>query len=140
MLTAICSDPVTILTCLLVLAVAAVNGWTDAPNAIATAVCTGALSFRRAVCLAALCNLLGLMWVTAVNTAVAETLFSIAGFGADTQAARSALCGRAVRRCPVVHRCLAVRASPPARATVWPPPSPEPPWLCPAARCTPGPG
>lgn len=92
MLTAICSDPVTILTCLLVLAVAAVNGWTDAPNAIATAVCTGALSFRRAVCLAALCNLLGLMWVTAVNTAVAETLFSIAGFGTDTQAARSALC------------------------------------------------
>ena len=92
MLTAICSDPVTILTCLLVLAVAAVNGWTDAPNAIATSVCTGALSFRRAVCLAALCNLLGLMWVTAVNTAVAETLFSIAGFGADTQAARSALC------------------------------------------------
>lgn len=92
MLTAICSDPVTVLTCLLVLAVAAVNGWTDAPNAIATAVCTGALSFRRAVCLAALCDLLGLIWVTAVNTAVAETLFSIARFGADAQAARSALC------------------------------------------------
>ncbi|HCO62233.1 MAG TPA: inorganic phosphate transporter, partial [Clostridiales bacterium] len=38
---------------LLVLAVIFVNGWTDAPNAIATAVGTGALSFRRAVALAA---------------------------------------------------------------------------------------
>ena len=92
MLTEILSDPVATLTCALVLAVVAVNGWTDAPNAIATAVCTGALSFRLAVGLAALCNLAGLVWITAVNTSVAETLFSIAGFGADTQAARSALC------------------------------------------------
>ena len=92
MLAEILSDPVAALTCALVLAVVAVNGWTDAPNAIATAVCTGALSFRRAVGLAALCNLAGLMWVMAINTAVAETLFDIAGFGQDLQAARSALC------------------------------------------------
>lgn len=92
MLTEILSDPVAALTCALVLAVVVVNGWTDAPNAIATAVCTGALPFRRAVGLAALCNLAGLMWVTAVNTTVAETLFAIAGFGPDTQSARSALC------------------------------------------------
>ena len=32
---------------LLVLSVIFVNGWTDAPNAIATAVGSGALSFRR---------------------------------------------------------------------------------------------
>ena len=88
----ILSDPVAALTCALVLAVVAVNGWTDAPNAIATAVCTGALSFRRAVGLAAVCNLLGLVCVTAVNASVAETLFTIAGFGQNTQAARSALC------------------------------------------------
>ena len=92
MLTAILSDPVTALTCALVLAVVAVNGWTDAPNAIATAVCTGAMSFRRAVGLAALCNLLGLGWAVLFSPAVAEALFSIAGFGADTRAARSALC------------------------------------------------
>ncbi len=92
MLTDLLSQPVTILTCALVLAVAAVNGWTDAPNAIATAVCTGALSFRRAAGLAALCNLLGLVWVTTVNAQVTEALFSIAGFGASLPAARSALC------------------------------------------------
>ena len=38
---------------LLVLCVILVNGWTDAPNAIATAVGSGALSFRPAVALAA---------------------------------------------------------------------------------------
>ena len=44
---------------LLVLAVIFVNGWTDAPNAIATAVGSGALSFRRGVILAAACNFAG---------------------------------------------------------------------------------
>ena len=92
MLASISIHPVTALTCALALAVMAVNGWTDAPNAIATAVCTGALPFRRAAALAALCNLLGLLWATAVNTTVAETLFDIAGFGADRAAASSALC------------------------------------------------
>ncbi len=38
---------------LLVLAVIFVNGWTDAPNAIATAVGSGAISFRRGAALAA---------------------------------------------------------------------------------------
>ena len=42
-------NPVLGLTCLLVLAVVLVNGWTDAPNAIATVVTTGVLPFRRAV-------------------------------------------------------------------------------------------
>lgn len=92
MLWEILTDPVSTLTCILVLAVVAVNGWTDAPNAIATAVCTGALPFLRAVILAALCNLLGLVCVTALNASVAETLFTIADFGTHTQAARSALC------------------------------------------------
>ena len=34
---------------LLVLAVIFINGWTDAPNAIATAVGSGALTFKKAV-------------------------------------------------------------------------------------------
>ena len=44
---------------LLVLAVIFVNGWTDAPGAIATAVGSGAISFRRGVWMAAACNLIG---------------------------------------------------------------------------------
>lgn len=80
------------LTVLLTLAVLLVNGWTDAPNAIAGAVVTGALSFRSAVLLAAACNFLGVLCVTAVNASVAETVYSIAAFGGGTDAALTALC------------------------------------------------
>ena len=50
---------ISLLPRLLVLAVIFVNGWTDAPNAIATAVGSGAMSFRRGVLLAAVCNFVG---------------------------------------------------------------------------------
>ena len=85
-------NPVLGLTCLLVLAVVLVNGWTDAPNAIATVVSTGVLSFRRAVALAAACNLLGVLAMTTINATVAETVYSIADFGPVRAAALSALC------------------------------------------------
>ncbi len=47
------ASPALTLTVLLTLAVLLVNGWTDAPNAIAAAVVTGALPFRPAVGLSA---------------------------------------------------------------------------------------
>ena len=76
----------------LTLGVLLVNGWTDAPNAIAGAVVTGALSFRRAVLLAAVCNFLGVLCVTSVYPSVAETIYSIASFGGGPEAASLALC------------------------------------------------
>ena len=79
-------------TVLLILAVLLVNGWTDAPNAIAGAVVTGALPFRPAVVLAAVCNFLGVLCVTSVNASVAETVYSIASFGGGPKAALTALC------------------------------------------------
>ena len=51
---------------LLILAAEFVNGWTDSPNAIATVVATRVLSPLRAVIMAAVMNLLGAMWGTAV--------------------------------------------------------------------------
>ena len=90
--TQVAHNPVLGLTCLLVLAVVLVNGWTDAPNAIATVVTTGVLPFRRAVALAAVCNLMGVLVMTAVSATVAETIYSIADFGPDRAAALSALC------------------------------------------------
>ena len=69
-----------ILALALLCAVILVNGWTDAPNAIAGVVATGTLSFPAAAALAAGCNLLGALCVTAVNSAVARTLWSIADF------------------------------------------------------------
>ena len=102
-------NPVLGLTCLLVLAVVLVNGWTDAPNAIATVVSTGVLSFRRAVALAAACNLLGVLVMTAINATVAETVYSIADFGPGRGSLRS-LRG-AVRHCPLGRPGLALRGA-----------------------------
>lgn len=79
-------------TVLLTLAVLLVNGWTDAPNAIACAVVTRALSFRKAVLLAAVCNFLGVVCVTAIQPAVAETIYTIAQFSGGTDRALCALC------------------------------------------------
>lgn len=79
-------------TVLLVLAVILVNGWTDAPNAIATAVGSGAIGFRRAVALAAVCNLAGVIVMTLLSSTVAETLYGIADFGGTPETALGALC------------------------------------------------
>lgn len=61
-----------IVVLLLVLGAEFVNGWTDAPNAIATTVSTRALSPRAAVLMAAVLNLLGVL----SGTAVAKTIGS----------------------------------------------------------------
>ncbi len=58
----------------LVLASVFVNGWTDAPNAIATVVSTRVMSPRSAVIMAAVFNFLG---VLLMGTAVADTIQSI---------------------------------------------------------------
>lgn len=81
---------------LLTLAVVLVNGWTDAPNAIAGVVVTGALPFSAAVVLAAVCNFIGVFFVTAVNASVAETIYSIARFPDGTDTALTALCAAMV--------------------------------------------
>lgn len=85
-------QPALILTTALTLAVLLVNGWTDAPNAIAGVVATGVLPFGRAVLLAAVCNFAGVLCVTTVNASVAETVYSIASFSGGTKAALTALC------------------------------------------------
>lgn len=86
------ANPILLVTVVLTLAVLLVNGWTDAPNAIAGVVVTGALPFRPAVLLAAVCNFLGVLCVTSVNASVAETVYSIASFGGGPKAALTALC------------------------------------------------
>src|SRR4030042_5249215 len=56
---------------LLVLAAEFVNGWTDAPNAIATVVSTRVLSPLQAVTMAAILNIVGAL---VTGTAVATTI------------------------------------------------------------------
>jgi inorganic phosphate transporter, PiT family len=64
-------SPLLIITLVLVLGAEFVNGWTDAPNAIATVVSTRVLSPGKAVLMAAVLNLCGAI---ATGTAVATTI------------------------------------------------------------------
>ncbi|MBI4678875.1 MAG: inorganic phosphate transporter [Elusimicrobia bacterium] len=57
---------------MLVLGAEFVNGWTDAPNAIATVISTRALSPRQAVAMAAVLNLLGVLSGTAVASTIGK--------------------------------------------------------------------
>lgn len=75
-----------ILNVLLLLAIGGVvfvNGWTDAPNAITGAVATGAMPYRKAVHVAAVCNLAGLLVMTLLNSSVADTITGMADFGSQ---------------------------------------------------------
>ena len=66
-----------LLVLLLVLAAEFVNGWTDAPNAIATVVSTRVLKPNRAVLMAAVLNFLGAMSGTAVAATIGEDIVEV---------------------------------------------------------------
>ncbi len=88
--------PALIISTVLVLAVIFVNGWTDAPNAIATCVTTRAIKPKNAIYMAAVFNFLGLLVMTIFNRSVAETIYNIVDFGSDTSMALIALCAAMV--------------------------------------------
>ena len=71
---------------LLVLAVIFVNGWTDAPGAIATAVGSGAMSFRKSVWMAAACNFIGAAAACLCFPAVADTIGELVAFSSPRAA------------------------------------------------------
>ncbi len=77
---------------LLTLGVVLVNGWTDAPNAIATCVSTRAIEVRKAIVMAAIFNFLGVLVMTLLNAKVAATIYNMVDFGNDSNAALIALC------------------------------------------------
>lgn len=89
---ALLESPVLMVTVLLNLAVILVNGWTDAPNAIATCVSTRALAPRKAIAMAAVFNFLGVTLMTLVNATVAATIYNMVDFSGNTQDALMALC------------------------------------------------
>ena len=80
------------ITVILTLGVILVNGWTDAPNAIATCVTTRCLRIRPAVIMAAVLNFFGVFIMTQLNASVASTISNMVDFGGDTNAALIALC------------------------------------------------
>lgn len=86
------TNPALFITVLLTLAVILVNGWTDAPNAIATCVSTRSMNVRAAIAMAAVFNFLGVLVMTLVNAKVAETIYKMVDFGGDSSDALIALC------------------------------------------------
>ena len=95
-LSQIAESPALLITILLTLAVILVNGWTDAPNAIATAISTRAIAPRPAVIMAAIFNFLGIFVMTLFNKTVAETIYNMVDFGEDASTALVALCAAMV--------------------------------------------
>ncbi len=87
----IISNPLLALAVLLTLGVILVNGWTDAPNAIATCVVTRCMPVRLAILMAALFNFLGVLVMSLVNSSVAEKITKMVNFGDNYEIATIAL-------------------------------------------------
>ena len=83
-------------TTILTLGVILVNGWTDAPNAIASTVATRAMRPRAAIMMAAVFNFLGVLVMTLISPKVAETIYNMVDFGPDARAALIGLCAAMV--------------------------------------------
>ena len=85
-----------LITVLLTLAVILVNGWTDAPNAIATCISTRAMAPRPAILMAAVFNFFGILVMTMVNTKVTATVYRMVDFGNDSREGLIGLCAAMV--------------------------------------------
>lgn len=86
------TNPIMAISVLLTLGVIFVNGWTDAPNAIATCISTRCMNVRPAIIMSAVFNFLGVLIMTSINSSVASTISNMVDFGGDTHEALIALC------------------------------------------------
>ena len=67
------------------------NGLTDAPNAIATCIGARCIKPRAAIIMAAIANLLGVVVMTSIFPAVAETVTKTVNLGSEPSSAVAAL-------------------------------------------------
>ena len=84
-------NPLLLTSILLTLGVILVNGWTDAPNAIATCIVTRCMSPNAAILMAAVFNFFGVFLMTLINATVAETITKMVNFGSNARDAIVAL-------------------------------------------------
>lgn len=80
------------ITFLLISGVILVNGWTDAPTAVATCISTRSQKPKNAILIAAVMNFLGVYIMSKLGGKVIDSITSIANFGNDTKKASIALC------------------------------------------------
>lgn len=79
-ISAIADNPAMLFVVLLTLGVILVNGWTDAPNAIATCVSTRSMRPKPAIMMAAVFNFLGVLVMSVVSKKVVTTIMNMANF------------------------------------------------------------
>lgn len=91
-LSQVTSNPILAVTVLLILGVIFVNGWTDAPNAIATCVSTKAMGPKAAIMMAAVFNFLGVLAMSILSGEIAETIQKMVNFEGNQQHSLVALC------------------------------------------------
>lgn len=84
--------PILVIAILLVGGVIFINGWTDAPNAIATCISTKAIRPKPAIIMAAVFNFLGVFTMFFLSRATAETISNMVDFGSQYNIALYALC------------------------------------------------
>ncbi len=75
------ANPLLFVAVSLTLGVILVNGWTDAPNAIATCVVTRCMPPKAAILMAAVFNFFGVFLMTKISNEVAVTITSMVNFG-----------------------------------------------------------
>ena len=85
------TNPALLIITILTLGVILVNGWTDAPNAIATCVSTRSLSPKKSIIMAAIFNFLGVFVMTVLNATVVQTIYNMVDFGNNSEQALIAL-------------------------------------------------
>ena len=91
-ITQLLNNPYLLIITILMLSVILVNGWTDAPNAIATCVSTRSIKPKKAIMMAAILNFLGVFTMTLISSTVVQTLYNIANFGDNSSHALIAIC------------------------------------------------
>ncbi len=90
------SNPFLAVVMVLVLGTIFVNGSTDAANAIAEPVGTRSIGVNEAIAMSVICNFVGLVAMSFISTAVADTMSGMVDFGGDTHAALIALAAATV--------------------------------------------
>ena len=86
------ANPLLFVAVILTLGVILVNGWTDAPNAIATCVSTRSMGVTAAIIMSAVFNFIGVLVMTMVNATVAMTISNMVNFSGHSEMALVALC------------------------------------------------
>lgn len=86
------TNPVLLIAVLLTLAGVFVNGWTDAPNSIATCVASRCMRPRAALLMSAFFDFLGVFVMSVISGKVADTMAKMLDFGSDKHVSMVALC------------------------------------------------